>query len=76
MRADQPCKTKPGEVCIYYKEPQGIHIKDIPNLTESTLCQVTINKKNELCSCILPFSIAILGCFKKIFVKISPGDNN
>ena len=43
MRADQPCKTKRGEVCIYYKEPQGIHIKDIPNLTESTLCQVTIN---------------------------------
>ena len=32
-------------LCIYYKESLGVCIKDIPNLTESILCQVTINNK-------------------------------
>ena len=30
---------------MYYKESLGVCIKDIPNLTESILCQVGINNK-------------------------------
>ena len=42
---DHPSNAKQGGVCIYYKESLGAHIIDIPNLTESTLRQVTITNK-------------------------------
>ena len=45
VRVDHPSNTKWGGVCIYYKESLGVHIIDIPNLTESILCQITINNK-------------------------------
>ena len=45
VKADHPSNAKWGGVCIYYKESLGVHIIDIPNLTESTLCQVTITNK-------------------------------
>ena len=45
VKADHRSNTKRGGVCIYYKESLGVRIIDIPNLTESILCQVTINNK-------------------------------
>ena len=42
VRADHQV-TKRGGACISYKESLGVRIIDIPNLTESVLCQVTIN---------------------------------
>ena len=45
VRADHPSNAKRGGVCIYYKESLGVRIIDIPNLTESILCQITINNK-------------------------------
>ena len=45
VRADHPNNTKRGGVCIYYKKSLGVRIIDIPNLTESILCQITINNK-------------------------------
>ena len=45
VKADHPSNTKRGGVCIYYKESLGVCIINIPNLTESILCQVTINNK-------------------------------
>ena len=43
VRADHPSNTTLGGVCIYYKESVGVRIIDIPNLTESIICRVTIN---------------------------------
>ena len=48
VRADHPTNTKRGGVCIYYKESLSIRIIDISNLTESILCQITINKKRVM----------------------------
>ena len=45
VRAGHPSNTKRGGFCIYYKESLGVPIIDIPNLTESILCQITINNK-------------------------------
>ena len=45
LRADYPNNTKRGGVCISYEESLGVCVIDIPNLTESILCQVTINNK-------------------------------
>ena len=45
VRADHPSNTKRGGACIYYKESLCVRIIYIPNLTESILCQVTINNK-------------------------------
>ena len=46
VRADHPSNTKQG-VSIYYKESLGVWIIDIPNLTGSILCWVTINNKTD-----------------------------
>ena len=48
VRADHPTNTKQGGVCIYYKESLSVRIIDISNLTESILCQITINKKRVM----------------------------
>ena len=48
VRAAHPTNTKRGGVCIYYKESLSVRIIDISNLTESILCQITINKKRVM----------------------------
>ena len=48
LRAGHPSNTKRGGFCIYYKESLGVPIIDIPNLTESILCQITINNKTVM----------------------------
>ena len=45
IRADNLNNKKRGRVCFYFEESLGVHFIHIPNLTESILCQVTINNK-------------------------------
>ena len=56
VRADHSSNTKRGGVCIYYKESLGVRIIDIPNLTESILCQITINNKTGYVLAVYRFS--------------------
>ena len=47
VRAEHPSNKKQGGICIYHKESLSVCIVDIPYLTKSILCQVTINNKTS-----------------------------
>ena len=62
--------TKRGGVCIYDKESPGVCIIDIPNLTESILCQVTINNKTGYVLVVYRFPSQSSDDFEKFFLKL------
>ena len=70
VRADHSSNTKRGRICIYYKESLGVRIIDIPNLTESILCQITINNKTGDVLVVYRSPSQSSDDFEKFFVKL------
>ena len=70
VRADHPSNTKRGGVCTYDKESPGVCIIDIPNLTESILCQVTINNKTGYVLVVYRFPSQSSDDFENFFLKL------
>ena len=70
LRADHPSNSKPGGVCIFYKETLGVRIVKSLSFNECIICEVSIQNSKGYVGAVYRSPSRNIYEFENFFVKI------